>query len=87
MSLVTGSHKLWSVAVVRLPNDPLTTTIESVVIEVLLLGITLHMLRIRLKVEKILLRRHEICLRLSHMVVLRLTVQLYLYEKINTEMS
>lgn len=87
MSLVTGSHKLWSVAVVRLPNDPLTTTIESVVIEVLLLGITLHMLRIRLKVEKILLRRHEIGLRLSHMVVLRLTVQLYLYEKINTEMS
>ena len=80
MPLVAGSHKLRGVALIRLPNDSLTITVESVVIEVLLLGITLHMLRRRLKVELILLWRHEIGLRLSHMVVLSLTVQLYLYE-------
>ena len=76
---MAGSHKLRGVAVIRLPNDSLTITVESVVIEVLLLGITVHMLRRRLKVELVLLWRHEIGLRLSHMVVLSLTVQLYLY--------
>ena len=56
--MVAGSHKLRSVAVIRLPNDSLTITVESVVIEVLLLGITLHMLRRRLKVVLVLLWRH-----------------------------
>ena len=77
--VVTGSHKLRSEAVIRLPNDSLTVTIESVVIEVLLLGIILHMLRRWLKVELILLWRHDIGLWWSHVVALCLTVQLYLY--------
>ena len=73
--LVTGWHKLRSVAMVRLPNsESLTVTVEGVLIKVLLLGKTLHLLRRRLKVELILLLRHEIGLWLSHMVVLCLTM-------------
>ena len=80
---VTGSHKLLrSEAVVGMPNDPLTVTIESVVIEVLLLLLlreALHMLlRWLMIVELVLLRRHYIALWWSHMVVLRLTMQRYL---------
>ena len=80
---VTGSHKLLrSEAVVGMPNDPLTVTIESVVIEVLLLLLlreALHMLlRWLMIVELVLLRRHYIALWWSHMVVLSLTMQLYL---------